>query len=103
MIALKSLNKDKARKWMWISLTALALVQLNFVQELLAAMIIFTAVFSVFAVIAVLLFLLDRASQRTVAWVEPQAKQVVGMARRAGIFAELNRRLHHRPHSQTVR
>ena len=102
----------KARKWLWIGLAALVAVQMYFVQELLAALIMFTAVFAVLAVAAVVLFVIDRVGQRTIALVEPQTKQAAGQAagfaRRAWISAESNgkvvsKKLLHRLHSQTVR
>jgi hypothetical protein len=108
LISLKSITESKARKWIWIGLASLVAIQIYYVREMLAALVIFTVVFALMAAVAVVLFLLDRASQRTVAWVEPQAKQAAVLAHRAWsaaepMAAEINRKLHHRPHSQTVR
>ena len=53
--------------WTGIAVTALAAVQLYFVRELLAALFIFTIVFAVVASVFLMLWLIDRAGQRTLA------------------------------------
>ena len=100
---LHAVTEKKARKWMWIGLAALVAIQLYYVQEMLAALLLFSILFALGAGVAVVLFLLDRASQRTLAWAEPQTKQAVELARRAWVSAELSKKLLHRPHSQTAR
>ena len=57
-------NAKKARKWLWIGLAAFAALQVYLVQELIAALVLFSVIFVVVAVAAVALYLLDRASQR---------------------------------------
>jgi Flp pilus assembly protein TadB len=66
------------KKWVWIALAALAAIQIYFVREMLAVLFLFTILFIVVTVIVLVLWLLDRASQRTVAWAEPQTKQLGG-------------------------
>ena len=97
---------------MWISLAAIAAVQLYFVRELLAALFLFTVLFVIVAAVALVLYLVDLAGQRTIAWAEPQTKHAVGQAsgllHRAWNTAEFNtknvsKKLLHRLHSQTVR
>lgn len=87
---------DKARKWMWMLLAALAAVQMYFVRELLAALLLFTIGFAVLSVIALGMYGLRRFWIRIFAWV-----------RVAGVWAlakaeELSRRLLRRPRSEPV-
>ena len=42
-----NVDKDSARKWMWIFLVALVALQIYFVRELLAALFLFTVGFAV--------------------------------------------------------
>lgn len=116
MISLKSITGNKAGKWLWIGLAALAAIQLYFVRELLAALLIFTILFAIVTFIAVVLYVIDQAGQRTMAWVEPQTKKVAeqvagkasGVVHRTWNSAEymtknVSKKLLHRLHSQTVR
>ena len=82
--ALKLSSDNKRRqwkKWVWIGLAALAALQLYFVQEMLAALFLFTVLFIAVAAVVLILWLLDRASQQTVAWAEPQTRQLARFAR----------------------
>ena len=104
MKSLRELNTKKARKWLWISLAAVAALQIYFVQELMAAMVLFSVVFAIVAVAAFLLYLFDRASQRTLAWAEPQTKRAARVARRALARAEeVSKKQLHRLRSETAR
>jgi len=69
------------KMWTGIAVTALAAVQLYFVRELLAALFIFTIVFAVVASVFLMLWLIDRAGQRTLAWAEPQTRELARLAR----------------------
>ena len=60
----------KLWKWMCFGIVALAASRLYYVQELVAALIIFSIVFSFLAVFTLFLLFLDRASLRTLAWAE---------------------------------
>ena len=97
----------KARKWLWISLAALAAAQIYFVRELLAAMIIFSAVFVLGAVAALVIYLVDRASQKTVQWAEPQTARAAQAAAHAARNAmsqaeEFSKRQLRRQRSETA-
>jgi len=73
------------KKWMWIAVPALAgiaALQMYFVQEMIAALFLFTVLFVIVAAIVLVLWLVDRAGQRTVAWAEPQTRHVAQLARR---------------------
>ena len=59
----KVFSERKARKWLWIALGALVALQIYFVQEMVAALMLFTGIFVVCAIIALVLYLVDRASR----------------------------------------
>ena len=86
MISLKSVpsnNKKKsAKKWLGYGLAAGAALQLYYVQEMIAALIIFAVLFAVVAVGALFLFVLDSVGQRTVAWAEPRTSRFARTAHR---------------------
>jgi hypothetical protein len=97
-------NARKARKWLWIGLAAFAALQVYLVQELLAAMVLFSIMFAVVAVAALALYLFDRAGQRTLEWAEPQTARAAEAARKALHRAEeLSKKQLRRQRSQTAR
>ena len=95
----KWVEDKKIRKWMWIALAAFIGIQIYYVREMLAALFIFAVLFGFGAVIVFVLFLLDRASQKTVEWAEPQAKRATHAARRGVVYLEeeISKKLPHRP------
>lgn len=98
----------KTRKWLWISVAALAAAQIYFVRELLAAMIIFSAVFVIGAIVALVIYFVDRASQKTVQWAEPQTTRAAQAAAHAARNAmnraeEFSKKQLHRQRSETAR
>lgn len=70
----------KSRKWLWIVVGAVVALQIYFVQELLAALALFTGVFAVFALGAFLLYLIDRAGQWGLGWAGSQARRGLNAA-----------------------
>jgi uncharacterized membrane protein len=73
------------KKWLWIAVPAvagIAALQMYFVQEMIAALFLFTLLFVIVAAIVLVLWAVDRAGQRTVAWAEPQTRHVAQLARR---------------------
>jgi hypothetical protein len=96
---LKWVPDAKFSKWVWIGLAALVAIQVYYVREMLAALFIFAVLFGFGAVIAFVLFLFDRASQKTVEWAEPQAKRATQAARRGltHLEEEISKKLPHRP------
>jgi len=72
------LSEKKTRKWLWIGVVAFIALQIYFVQEMLAALMLFTGVFIFFALIALVLYLIDRAGQWGLGWAGNQARR--GMA-----------------------
>jgi len=53
---------------MWFGLITLAAIQFYYLQEMVAALIIFSVLFAFVAVMALILFLLDCACTLTLAW-----------------------------------
>jgi hypothetical protein len=102
-VTLREVNTKKARKWLWISLAALAALQVYFVQELMAALFLFSVGFVLIAIAALIIYLFDRAGQRTMDWAEPQTLRAARVARRALARAEeVRRKQLHRQRSETA-
>ena len=99
MNSLGWLRNKKVQKWLWIGLAAFIAIQIYYVREMLAALFIFAVLFAIGVVVAFILFLLDKASQRTVEWAEPQAKRAAQAARRGVVHLEeeISKKLPHRP------
>jgi hypothetical protein len=96
--------EEKARRWMWGFLIALAAMQTYFVQEMLAALFLFTLAFAVFGVIGLAFYVANRASQASLASVEPIARVAARAGRRGYGFVEyLSKKPFRRPHSETAR
>ena len=97
-------NTKKTRKWLWIGLAIFGALQLYFVQEMTAALFLFSVGFVVIAAAVLALYLFDRASQRTMDWAEPQTQRVAHFVRRAIVRAEeVSKKQLHRLRSETVR
>ena len=86
----------RTRKWLWIGLGVFAALQIYFVRELLAALILFTGLFIVCAVIALILYLVDRASRWGLGVAGVQAKRALTAAE------ELSKKPLRRPRSETA-
>src|SRR5258707_13380622 len=90
-------RERKARKWLWIALGALAALQIYFVRELLAALMLFTGLFIVCAVVALILYLVDRASRWGIGLAGHQAKRALIVAE------EISKKQLRRPRSEAAR
>lgn len=68
----KLLHKLSATKWkwLWIALAGVPAIGLFYVQEMIAALIIFSVLFVGVSSLLLIIFLLDRASQQIVVWAE---------------------------------
>jgi hypothetical protein len=73
----REFSEKKARKWLWFALGAFVALQIYFVREMLAAFMLFTGIFIVFAIIALGLYLIDRASRWGLDLAEQQAKRAL--------------------------
>ena len=65
-----SAPEKKARKWLWIGLAVVAALQFYYVREMIAAFVVIAVAFAVIAGAGLLVFLVDRASERTLGWME---------------------------------
>jgi hypothetical protein len=86
----------KARKWLWIGLGVFAALQIYFVRELLAALMLFTGLFIVCAIIALIVYLVDLASRWGLSMAEIQAKRALTAAE------EISKKPLRRPRSETA-
>ncbi len=90
----KAFSEQKARKWMWIGLGAFVALQIYFVQEMLAALMLFTGLFVVCALAALILYLVDRASRWGLTLAGNQAKRAITAAE------EISKKQLRRPRSE---
>jgi hypothetical protein len=86
-----SVPEKKARKWMWAGLAIVVALQFYYVQEMIAAFVVLGVLFALVAGAGLLVFLVDRASERTLSWVEMCALAILRTARRVVNFAHLPR------------
>lgn len=71
-------SERKAHKWWrWGGLIALVTLKFYYVQEMIAALVIFSVLFVGAATVVLIVFLLDRASQQIVVWVEAGVARLV--------------------------
>jgi len=87
-------SEPKARKWLWVAVVAFVALQIYFVQEMVAALVLFTGLFIVCAVIAGVLYMIDRASRWSLGVAEQQAKRALVAAE------EISRKQLRRPRSE---
>ena len=82
-----SVPEKKARKWMWICLAVVAALQLYYVREMIAAFVVLGVVFALIGGAGMLVFLVDRASGRTLTRAEMSELAILRTARRRVHFA----------------
>jgi uncharacterized membrane protein (UPF0136 family) len=87
-------SEQKARKWLWIAIGVMGALQIYFVRELLAAFMLFTGVFIICAMVALVLYLIDRASQWGLDLAGQQAKRALVAAE------EISKKQLRRPRSE---
>jgi hypothetical protein len=77
-------------KWIWIGLAAVLALRFYYVREMIAALMIFSVLFAAGAVVALVVFLVDRASRQIVIWAEAGVRPVAHWVTDAaeGIFAK---------------
>jgi len=92
----QAVSEKKARKWLWIGLAAFFALQVYFVQEMLAALILFTGVFVLCAIVALVLYLVDRAGQWGLGWAGHQARRGLTLAE------DISKKQLRRPRSEPV-
>lgn len=83
MISFRRLSElaTNKKKWIWIGLVAVPGIHFYYVQEMIAALIMFSVgfvvVFVVVAAFVLIIFLLGRASQHVMAWAEAGIVRVI--------------------------
>jgi hypothetical protein len=78
MISFRRLSELATRnRWIWIGLAAVPAIHFYYVQEMIAALIMFSVLFVVVAAAVLIIFLLDRASQHVMTWAEAGAARVL--------------------------
>ena len=86
---------------MWVAIAVFVALQLYFVQEMLAALILFTGVFIIFAIISLILYLVDRAGEWGLEWLGQRARPALPLARRGWhVVAAVSKKLIRHPHSE---
>lgn len=73
----KVFSEKKARKWLWVAFGTFVALQIYFVQEMVVALILFTGIFIVCAIVALALYLVDRASRWGLGMAGHQAKRAL--------------------------
>ncbi len=96
-----SVPEQKARKWMRIGLAIVAALQFYYVQEVIAAFVVLGVLFALVAGAGLLVFLVDRASARTLTRAELCVLAILRTPRRGMNFvATLTAR--RQPHERTA-
>ena len=65
------------KKWIWVGLAAVPAIRFYYVQEMIAALIIFSVLFVGAATVVLIIFLVDRVSQQIVVWAEAGVARLV--------------------------
>jgi len=87
---------DPWRKWLWVFLGAVVFLQIYYVQEMLAALAVFVALFAIGAVVMAIVYALGRAGEATISLAEPMAKRGLIIAE------EFSKKASRRPRSAPV-
>lgn len=82
---------------------ALVALKTYYVREMIAALVIFSALFGIVAIVVLGFFALDRVGQRTFAYAKTSAVWLVRRAASsAAIVEDFRKRRFNNPHSRTV-
>ncbi len=100
----QAFSEKKARKWMWIGLAVIVALQIYYIQEMLAALLLFTCAFLIAAILALVFYLVDSAGEWSLVWAGKHSRPAIQIARR-GLVAveEISKKQLHRPRSDPVR
>ena len=71
----------RVRKWMWWGFAALVALQIYYVRQMLAALLLFSVAFLLLAVIALGIYLLDEVSRVGLDWTATHSKASWHLAR----------------------
>jgi len=93
----------KVRLWFWVGVIALVALQLYYVREMLALLILFAVFFAIVTGLVLLLYLINRAGQFSLSKAEPYAVSAARAGRRGlGFVGEVSRKSFRRQHSETA-
>jgi len=91
------------KKWVWFILAAAIALQIYFVQELLAAELLFALLLAIGLFIAFVIFVAQEIGERGVGWIKPRAMELAGMAwRRLVQLEEFSRKTFRHQRSETA-
>jgi hypothetical protein len=71
---LQSVSQKRVRSWILPVFLTVGAMRVYYLREMMAALIIFSALFAFVTGVVLILFLLDRAGQRTLTWAEARTK-----------------------------
>jgi hypothetical protein len=77
MISSSRLSARTKKRWIWVGLAAVPAIRLYYVQEMIAALIIFSVLFVGVSTAVLIIFLLDRVGQQIVLWAEAGVARLV--------------------------
>jgi hypothetical protein len=105
VISFRSVGGKQKQKWVWVGLAALAAIQLYYVQEMLAALLLFSILFVFVSAVVLVLILMDRGIYRTLVWAETSASRARELARHGWALAEQfsKRQLHRLQPAKNIR
>lgn len=105
MISFRSVGGKRKQKCVWVGLAALAAIQLYYVQELVAALLLFSILFVFVSAVVLVLILMERGIYRTLVWAEPGAARVRELAGHGWALAEQfsKRQLHRLQLAKNIR
>ena len=96
-------SEKKTRRWMWAGVIAFVALQIYFVQEMVAALVLFTGLFVIVALLALVMYLVDQAAKWSMMWAEQHAGPAIQLLRRGWTLAEeLSKKPLRRPRSETA-
>lgn len=91
------------KKWVWLFVAAAIALQIYFVQELLAAELLFALLLAIGLFIAFLIFIVEEIGERGVGWMKPRAMELAGLAwRRVVQLEEFSRKTFRHQRSETA-
>ena len=85
---------EKAAKWILIGVAAIVAMRFYYVREMLAALVLFSAVFGFAAMVLAILFILDRAGRAATEFLELRGKAALQHARAWRSVSEPRRWIH---------
>jgi len=101
MLSWNAENKKNARRFLWAALGAFAAVQVYFVRELIAALIVFAILFTIVALAVLAVFLVGRAGETALSRAG-EAIETAHPERYWSRIESLSKRLRHRLRSVTA-